>query len=97
MCPIFSRAWRDGIASLQLGNSAPGSASVADEMTSLIILAIVNTAPLLGENYMLFDINKFPPALLLAFVSERYKALMWPVRTISLAWYVMMASRWVAA
>ena len=74
MCPISSRDWRAGIASLQLMNDAPSSASSADDMTPLVILAIVKNAPLLGGNAVLFDIDKSPPARLLVFVSDRYEA-----------------------
>ena len=74
MCPISSRDWCAGIDSLKLMNSAPSLASAADDMTALIILTIFNTAPLFGGNYVLFYINNPPPALLLAFVSERYEA-----------------------
>ena len=56
VCPISSRAWRAGMASLQLMKSAPSSASAADDMTALMIFAIVNTAPLLVGNTVLFDI-----------------------------------------
>ena len=72
---------------LQLINSVPSSTSTAYDMTSLMILDIFNTTTLLGGNSVLLDINKSLPALLLDF-SERYKALLWPARTISLAWYV---------
>ena len=50
VCPISPRAWRDGMDSLQLMKSSHSSASAADDMTALMILAIVNTAPLLGGN-----------------------------------------------
>ena len=53
--------------SLQLMNSAPSSYSSDDDMTALIILAIVNNAPLLVGNAVLFDINKSPPAWILIF------------------------------
>ena len=72
--PISSSDWRAGMASLQLMKSAPSSASAADEKTSLMILAIVNTAPLFGWNAVFFYMKKCPPAMLLGFVSERYKA-----------------------
>ena len=91
MCPISSRTWRAGINSLQLMNNSPSLASTADDMTALMILVIANTAPLLLGNYVVLDIKKCPPALLLAFFSERYKVLLWPDRTISLAWYMMMS------
>ena len=59
------------MSSLQFMNSAPSSASAADDMTDLTILEIVNTAPLLGGKVVLLDIKKCPPALIWAFVSER--------------------------
>ena len=83
--------------SLQFMNSAPNSASTGDDMTALMILEIVNTAPLLGGNVVLLDINKFPHALLWAFVLERYEVLMWPAWIISLDWYVRKASGCEAA
>ena len=75
--------------------SAHSSASAADDMTALMNLVIVNTAPLLGGDAVLFDMKKLPPALLLGFVSERYEALLWPARNISLVWYVSMTYGWV--
>ena len=97
VCPISSRAWRSGVHYLQLMKSAPISASAADDMTTLMILAIINTDPLLGGIAVLFDMNICPPALLMNFVSEIYGASLWTARTISLAWYLNMASGWVAA
>ena len=78
-------------------DSATSLASGTDDMTDLIILAIVRTAPFLGGKSVLLEIKKLPSALPLDFVSERYEASMWPARTISLAWYVMMAYGWVAS
>ena len=65
LCPIYSCYWRAGMDYLQLTKGAPGSASADDDMTALMILAIVNTDPLLGGNAVLFLMKKFPPALLL--------------------------------
>ena len=90
--PISSRDWIAGMASLQLTNSGPSSASDADDITALNILTIVNAATLLGGNVVFLDIKKCPPALLLAFVSERYEASLWPASNISLAWYARTAS-----
>ena len=87
--PISSRAWRDGMACLQFMNSDISSASAADDMMALTILEILNTTPLLGGNAVLLDIKKCLPALIQAYVSERYEAYLWPARNISLAWYVM--------
>ena len=70
VCPISSRAWRAGIDYLQLMKSTPSPASAADDMTDLMILDIVTTAPLLGMHAVLFDMNKRPPALLLDFFRE---------------------------
>ena len=72
VCPISYSAWRAGITYLQLINIAPSSASAADEMTALIILVLVKTDPLLSGKYVLLDINKCPPTLLLDLVLERY-------------------------
>ena len=70
VCPISSRDWYAWMASLQLMKISPSSASTADDMTALMILAIFNTAPLLGGNAMLSDRKKFPPALLLDFFGK---------------------------
>ena len=61
------------MASLQFMNSAPSSASAVDYTTDLMILKTVNTAPLLGGKFVFLDIKKCPPALLRAFVLERYE------------------------
>ena len=65
------------MASLQLTNNNPSSASASDGMTTLMILAKVNTAQLLGGNSMFLVIRKFTPYLILDFVLERYEALLW--------------------
>ena len=67
VCPNSSSDWCAGISSLQLMKSDPSSASAADDMTALMIFAIVNTAPLLVGNAVLFDMKKSPPDLLLIF------------------------------
>ena len=66
-------------------------------MTTLMILEIENTAPLLGGNDVLLEIKKCPPTLIRAFVSESYEALLWTARTIPLAWYVRTESKCEAA
>ena len=76
VCPIYSIYWRDGMSFLQFMKSAFSSASAADDMTALIILAKVNTSPFLGGNAVFFDMKKCPPDLLLVFFLERYKALL---------------------
>ena len=67
VCLIYSSDWCYGMASLQLMKSSPSSVSDADDMTALMILAIVNTAPLLGGNAVFFYINKCPLAQLMDF------------------------------
>ena len=47
--PISWRAMRIGTASFAARNAAPTSASIADDMTSLIIFARTWTAPFSGE------------------------------------------------
>ena len=47
-CPISSSVWRAGMASHELMQRAPISASAAEGMTALITWAMVSTAPLLG-------------------------------------------------
>ena len=61
MWPISSSDWRAGMDSLQFIKSAPSSSSAAADMTALMILAIVNTAPLLGGNAVFFDMKKLSP------------------------------------
>ena len=58
--PISSSDWRDGMDYLQLMKSAPSSASTSDNMNALLILYIVNTAPLLGGNAVLFYMKNVP-------------------------------------
>ena len=85
LCPISSSAWRAGMASRQLMKSALSSASAAEDITDLMILATVRTDPLLVGYSAVLDKKKCPPARLLALDSERYEASLWPARTMSLA------------
>ena len=62
-----------------------------------MICGMVKTAPLLGGVSTLLGIKKFLLALLLALLSDRYKALLCPASTILLAWYVTTASGCAAA
>ena len=48
LCPIYSSAWSDGIAYLNLMYRATILASAAEDMIFLIICAIVSMAPLFG-------------------------------------------------
>jgi len=75
-CPKNSSTCLAGTASRQLMNSAPISASAAEDITALIICDIVCMAPLLGGTSTLLDMKKWPPALLRALLSERYDALL---------------------
>ena len=94
---ISSSAWRSGMDSQKLMKRAPSSASAAEDMTVLIICAMMMTAPLFGVTTELLDMKKCPPALLCAFFRERYEASLWPARTMMPALYVMIASGWEAA
>ena len=49
--------------------NAPNSASAAEDITALIIVAMVRIAPLLGGNLSSFDKKKCPPARLRDFFS----------------------------
>ncbi len=84
------------IASFALRNNAPNSASAADDMTALIIVDIVNIAPLFGSELLLFDRKKCPPARLRAPFSFVYPASLCTWRIMSLALYVIIASYCVA-
>ena len=68
---IVSNAWRSGVAFLKLMKRDPNSASSAEYMTAFIICKMVRTDPLFGGTAELSDIKKCPPALLLAFDSDR--------------------------
>ena len=50
---------------------APSLASTAEDITDLIICAILRMAPLFGGSWESLDTKKCPPALLLAFFSDR--------------------------
>ncbi len=71
LCPRNSRACWAGMASLQLMQSAPISASAVDDMTALMICEILRMAPLLLGIASSFDMKKCPPALLCALVSNK--------------------------
>jgi hypothetical protein len=72
--------------------NAPSSASAADDITNLTIVAFVNIAPLLGGEVLLFDRKKWPPARLRDFFLLAYPGLLWTWRIMSLALNVMIAS-----
>ena len=74
MWPISSRSVLAGMACLELRNNTPISASAAEDMTLLMIWAMLWKAPLFGGQSELSDMKKCPPALLLAFGSDRYDA-----------------------
>ena len=60
-----------GMALLKFRKRVLSSASAADDMTALIILATVKTEPLLAGYSVLLDRKKCLPALLRDFNSER--------------------------
>ena len=63
--PIVSNEWRDGIASLQLTERSPNSASAAEDMTAFIIYEMVRTDPLFCGTAESSDMKN---ALLLCFL-----------------------------
>ena len=95
--PNYSSAWLAGMDSRQLTKRVPSSASAAEDITALIICEMMMTAPLFGGMAEFLDMKKCPPALLCAFVSDRYEASLWPARTMLLALHVMIVSGWEAA
>ena len=71
LCPIAISIVRASIIFLELVNSAPISASVAEDIACFSICALMRTAPLIDELSDLLDSMKCPPARLLARRSER--------------------------
>ena len=69
--PIFSNAWRAGIASLQLMKMDTNSASAAEDMTAFMICEMVRTDPFFSRTAESSYMKKFPPAQLLAFDYDR--------------------------
>ena len=70
-CPISSSRCRSGIASRALMYKAPSSALAAEDITDLIICAIISIAPLFRGTSSFSERKKRPPARLHALVSER--------------------------
>ena len=70
-CPISSSVFCMDTTIFALMNSAPSSASAADDITAFIICEMFNTAPLLMGISLLPAMNMWPPALLRALGSER--------------------------
>ena len=97
LCYIYSSVCRCVTASWKLMSSAPNSASDTEDMTVLIIYAIVRTTPLLDGFAVLTDMQKCSLALLRALVSKRYDALLWMAGIMLLARNVSMELGGVAA
>ena len=85
-----------GIACFEFKNNAPISASTANDITLLMILAIFKTAPLFLGSWLFSEMNKWPLALLLAFGSVRYDASLCTFNTILLVLKVKTVSGCVA-
>ena len=71
LCPIILSACRAGFAFLQLMKRATNLASAAEDITALMIWETVRTAPLFDWMASSLDMKKCPPALLLAFDSDK--------------------------
>ena len=84
-CPSLMSVCRIEMAVFALMNRAPSSASAADDMTARIIWEMLRTAPLLMGILSFPAMNMWPPARLRDLGSERYDALLWIARTMSLA------------
>ncbi len=82
---------------LALMNNAPSLASVANDITALIICDVLSTAPLLMGMSSMSAMNMWPLALLRALGSDRYDALLCIASLILLVWYVTIASSCDAA
>ena len=67
----FLECLSHGHSCFGVDESAPNSASAADDITAFIICEIFNTAPLLMGISSEPAMNMWPPALLRAFGSER--------------------------
>ena len=83
-CPSSSSVFLAETASFQFMNSAPSSASAADDISAFIICATFITAPLFAASSLGADMNQWSPALLLAFDSDKYDASLCIARTMSL-------------
>jgi hypothetical protein len=82
---------------LALINNVPSSASVANDITALIICEILSIALLLMGMSSVPAMNMWPLALLRALGSDSYNALLCILSFILLAWYVTIASSCDAA
>ena len=97
--PISSRAIRRGTASFAVRYVAATSASIAEDMTLLMIFAKAYTTPFIfgglfggwvGSCRLLLRKN-IPPARLRALSSDKYEASLAVHRIMSLLWYLMVA------
>ncbi len=66
-------------------NSAPSSASAAEDITALIICIVLKTTPLLMRISCFPAMNMCPPARLKVFGLDKYEALLWIAKTMLLA------------
>ena len=90
--PISLSICRRWTASFALINIAPSSASAAEDVNALMMVAIVRIVPLLGGDFLLFDKKKYPPAQLCDFFLLAYPASLWTANIILLALYVIIVS-----
>jgi hypothetical protein len=93
---ILVRICRRYTASRAFRYKAPNSASAADDITALIIVAIVSMAPLLRGFSSSSVRKKCQPARLRDFFSLQYPASECTASIILLALYEMIASSCVA-
>ena len=90
--PSYTSAIICGTSSQELTYIASIYDSAANVITTLIIWAVFNTAPLFLGVSSFSDKKKCPPARLLALGSMRYYASLWHANTMSPAWYMTITS-----
>ena len=90
-CPSLNRVLCMSMAFGALMKSAPNAASAVDDMTALIICAVLRTTPLSGGKTSVFERKKCPPVQLRACFSLKYDASLWIANTMLLALYVDIA------
>ena len=87
--PISIHFWRMGTISLAVMYSAPSSASAAEDMTNLMIWAILRIGPFHLGVGSFSDKNTWAPARLRALESLLNLLSEWAARIVSLARYVI--------
>ena len=80
--PIYMRFWHNGTIYLAVTNNPTNSVSDAEDMTYLIISAIVRTGPLWHGTGSFYVRMMWAPTWLRALLTLRYDAPTWAARII---------------